>query len=391
MVTLFDWSQKLLLGKVEHLLTEGRYDRQELITWWDQSILTHAKVLVVGAGALGNEVIKNLSLLGIGNITVVDMDSVSTSNLSRCVFFREGDEGSAKSKLVAERAHALNPDVRVTAVVNPVQANGAGWMKNFDLVIGCLDNREARVWINQACRKFGVTWIDGAIEGIRGVVKVFPPSGACYECTLGEVDRAILDKRKACSLLSIEEVASGKVPTTATSSSVVAGLQSQEAVRILSGGTSPLNNRGWFMIGESFDTYIVDYQEDDWCGAHEDYSGFKISHHHIFQSLRQCAESHLQFQEEYEIQFEEMIIRDAQCLDCQIKLELNRLSTSVIAQQIECPACRKTMGLNASQIISCTDPLIDTDLSTLGLAKFDVLTIRNTQEMFRIVFTEEEV
>ena len=374
---------------MDNLLSEGRYDRQELITWWDQSVLSRSKVLVVGAGALGNEVIKNLALLGIGDITVVDMDTVSTSNLSRCVFFREGDEGFQKAELVAERAHALNPEVQVTPVVGYVQSNGVGWMRNFDLVIGCLDNREARVWVNQACRKFGVTWIDGAIEGIRGVVKVFPPTGACYECTLGEVDRSILNKRKACSLLTIEEVATGKVPTTATTSSVIAGLQSQEAIRLLSGGKSPLSNRGCFMIGESFDTYIVEYQEDEWCASHENYTEFISMDVNNYATLKKLAESFLNSDLDYEIQFEEMLVRKGQCFDCNIEKVLNKLSTVLQENDIKCSSCGKTMGLDASQIVTSSDSLVTAELSSFGLAKFDVLTLRNDETTFRVAFSEE--
>jgi len=371
---------------MENLLSEGRYDRQELITWWDQNSLRSAQVLVVGAGALGNEVVKNLTLLGVGNITVVDMDTVSTSNLSRCVFFREGDEGKEKAILVAERASELNPDVQVEAHVSYVQSKGVGWVRNFNLVIGCLDNREARVWVNQACRKFGITWIDGAIEGIRGVVKVFPPSGACYECTLGEVDRSILDKRKACSLLSTEEVLQGKVPTTATTSSVVAGLQTQEAIRLLNGGDSPLKNKGWFLIGESFDTYTVDYVEDEWCLAHEDYRDFIPCVALRSATLRSIVPERIKVANS-EIKFEEMLVRGGQCFDCGFTIAINKMSTALVASDIACPSCSKTMGLDATNVIGGIDAILDITVDELGLATFDVVTIRTETEEIYLALT----
>ena len=358
------------------LLAEGRYDRQELITWWDQAALRSASVLVVGAGALGNEVVKNLALLGVGHLTVVDMDTVSTSNLSRCVLFREGDEGQPKALLVADRARDLNPDVDVDAVVANVQSQGVGWIGEFDVVLGCLDNREARLWVNQACRKFHRTWIDGAIEGIRGVVKVFPPSGACYECTLGEVDRAILAQRKACSLLTSADVELGKVPTTATSSAVVAGLQSQEAVRLLNGGDSPLANRGWFLIGESFDTYVVDYPEDEWCPAHEDYEGLQRSRATRGQSLAEVIAPFRVGTEEYELGFEDLIVRGGRCVECNLGVEIGAIVASLSPTDVECPRCRKALGLDAVQVLSSGDELLDRSLADLGLARFDVVTLR---------------
>ncbi len=206
-------------------LAEDRYDRQRLITWWDQARLRDARVLVVGAGAIGNEVLKNLALLGVGNIHVIDLDTIESSNLARCVLFREEDEGRPKAEVAAFAARALNPDVRVTAHVGNVVLFPLGHLRDFDLAIGGLDNREARRWVNQAARKVGIPWIDGAIEGLAGVVRTFVTDGPCYECTLGEADYALLAQRKSCTLLSAEEIASGRTPTTATTASIVAGIQ----------------------------------------------------------------------------------------------------------------------------------------------------------------------
>src|SRR6202041_3212723 len=96
-------------------LREDRFDRFKLIGWWDQSKLSAAKVLVVGAGALGNEIVKNLALLGIGNILIADMDRVENSNLSRSVLYRESDNGRFKADVAAEAAKSIYPNIRVHA------------------------------------------------------------------------------------------------------------------------------------------------------------------------------------------------------------------------------------------------------------------------------------
>ena len=111
---------------IQVTLEESRYDRQERVSWWDQKRLKEARVLVVGAGALGNEVVKNLVLVGVGNIAVIDMDFIESSNLARCVFFRPEDEGQAKASVLAKRAGELNKDVVITGkkddVVNYLNA-----------------------------------------------------------------------------------------------------------------------------------------------------------------------------------------------------------------------------------------------------------------------------
>src|SRR6185436_8674984 len=95
------------------VLPEDRYARQRLISWWEQERLASAKVLVIGAGALGNEILKNLALLGVGRVFVADLDVVSNSNLSRSVLYRAQDCGRHKVDVAAERAEEIYPDMKV--------------------------------------------------------------------------------------------------------------------------------------------------------------------------------------------------------------------------------------------------------------------------------------
>ena len=134
---------------------QDRYSRLRLISWWRQERLQAARVLVVGAGALGNEVVKNLALLGLGTIYLIDLDEVEPSNLSRSVLFRESDDGGRpKAEVAAQRAGELNPEINVVPIHGDVITDmGLGLFADVDLVIGCLDNREARLWVNRQCWK----------------------------------------------------------------------------------------------------------------------------------------------------------------------------------------------------------------------------------------------
>ena len=213
---------------------EDRYSRLRLIPWWDQEKLKNACILVVGAGAIGNELIKNLALLGIGKILIVDMDKIEQTNLTRSVLFRAGDVGRYKAEVAAERAMELNPDVRAKAFTrNVIDDIGLGLFARVDVALGGLDNREARLAINQSCYKLGKTFIDGAIEALGGFARVFAPPGPCYECTMTEADWRMINQRKSCALLTHEQMAEGKIPTTPTSSSIIAGVQVQEMLKIL--------------------------------------------------------------------------------------------------------------------------------------------------------------
>src|SRR5262245_35713927 len=88
-----------------------RYNRLRLISWWRQDRLRAARVLVVGAGALGNEVVKNLALVGLGTIYLIDYDLVEPSNLSRSVLFRSEDGGQPKAAIAARRARELSREI----------------------------------------------------------------------------------------------------------------------------------------------------------------------------------------------------------------------------------------------------------------------------------------
>jgi adenylyltransferase/sulfurtransferase len=248
---------------------EDRFARFRLIGWWDQARLARARVLVVGAGALGNEILKNLALLGVGNVFIADLDRVENSNLSRSVLYRGGDRGRFKAEAAAQAARDLYPDMNVQAFTgNAAFDLGLGIFRWADVVLAGLDNREARLAINRACWRLNRPWIDGAIEQIQGCARVFVPDGPCYECTMSDLDWKLLQRRRACNLLTREEMEGGKTPTTPTVSSIIAGVQCQETVKLLH-GLPTLAGRGWVVDGLSMDSYVVEYQRKEECYSHD--------------------------------------------------------------------------------------------------------------------------
>lgn len=256
--------------RIDLQASDDRFSRFELIGWWDQRRMARAKALVIGVGALGNEIIKNLALLGVGQILVVDFDKIEHSNLSRSVLFRESDCGRPKADVAAERAQEIYPQLRIEPLhANVVYDLGLGPYRWADVILGGLDNREARVAINRAAAKVGKPWIDGAIERLDGVARVFDPAiGPCYECTMSDVDWKMLEARRSCALLTRSEMEHGKIPTTPTTSSVVAGIQVQEAVKMLH-GLETLSGQGFVFDGAYHQSYVVNYSQLPDCPSHE--------------------------------------------------------------------------------------------------------------------------
>ena len=131
-------------------LSEDRWERQKRISWWDQELLQRSNILVVGAGTLGNEVCKNLALLGVGNVTIIDYDTIEEVNLSRSVLMRSEDKGQKKADIVAKRMKELYENMNTIPLnFDVVYEYGSANYKDFDIVLMTVDNLEARIYINR--------------------------------------------------------------------------------------------------------------------------------------------------------------------------------------------------------------------------------------------------
>lgn len=277
-------------GQEEQIMKEERKtDRQERIPHFRQDVISRAKVLVVGAGATGNEVLKCLALTGFRYVFTVDMDHISTSNLSRTVLFTEKDVGKRKAPLAAERFTGMSID-RGTADYfdgDLCHGLGEGVFRHVDIVIGCLDNEQTRLYVSNICQLLGKPYIDTGIRGFNW--NIFVSSGkdgdACYACTLsarGEM-RALSRIRNSCDVTRRKAAAEGLVPTIGISAAAAAALAVQEAIKILHRDTSAISISGLyaprygymslFTAGENQLRNIKISRRKD-CGHHDNYASF---------------------------------------------------------------------------------------------------------------------
>ena len=199
---------------------------------------SQAKVAVFGCGALGNEVLKNLALLGVGNIWVVDYDTIEKHNLTRSVLFRESDIGRYKAEVVAERVKELNPDSQVHPILGKLEfAFGRGLLREMDVAFGCLDGVGARRELNERCYFAGVPWIDGGIGHNSGNVALFDPrvpETACYQCAMDNFAWEKLNERYPCPRGYLQDnYEEAKIATTIMTASVTAAYQVEVAVQLL--------------------------------------------------------------------------------------------------------------------------------------------------------------
>lgn len=367
--------------------TNSRYHRQELITWWDQEKLLSSSVLVVGAGAIGNEVAKNLALVGVGRVELCDMDVIEHSNLARCVFFGTEHEGMNKAEVLARGIADLNADITAIGHGVPVQRLGIGYIRGFDIVIGALDNREARAWVNQACRKLGKYWIDAAIEGLRGLVRIFGPEGACYACTLSELDYQQMSHRRSCALLAPEEILSGKTPTNATTAAIVAGIQAQEAIKYLTGNSDLMSVIGkvWSYTGDTMDVFVSKYQIDEYCLAHDFYEEMFESRHPM--TLRDAVEQGATKLAGVPIavDFEEDVISLAPCGECGKGSAATKLRSAFALGEGRCADCGRERVGEITTSVSIDSPLLDQPISDFGFPQSDIVSVRSESGRIAVV------
>lgn len=356
---------------------DDRYSRFRLIAWWDQDKLAAAKVLVVGAGALGNEVLKNLALMGVGTTYVIDFDEIEESNLTRSVLFRSRDCGRPKAEVAADALRDINPGVRVKPMLSNVITDvGLGMFRDVDVVIGCLDNREARLWVNRSCWKVNTPWIDGGIQEINGVVKVFqPPDSACYECGMTENDYRLISLRYSCPLLRQEDILSGKVPTAPTISSVVAGLQTQEALKLIH--SMPVE-AGAAMVfnGVANQFYKTAYQRDTDCLSHDTYPeaielplSAANTAKDLFAAIRQQggAEGPLT------LELDRDLVVSLEGASGQSRPVMKPLQLVGMKEAVD--ESGETMRPNIQHNVTDDSPLADQKLSDLGIPPYDIVRV----------------
>ena len=372
------------VGAADSLIIDDqdRYSSLRLISWWRQDRLRSASILVVGAGAVGNEVMKNLALLGLGTIYVIDLDTVERSNLSRSVLFRDHDGGRPKALVAAERSRELNPELTIIPIHGDVMADvGLGLFADVDLVIGCLDNREARLWVNRQCWKTGRPWIDAGIQEIQGVVKVFvPPDSACYECAMTERDYQLLNRRYSCPLLSRDEIASGKVPTAPTIASMMAALEVQEALKLLHGlpvaaGSAHVYNG----VANQFYTTKLPFRSD--CLSHETYPSpveLSIGHKQTAIELFEAVRSHLPGRLHLALDRELVVV--IECERCGWRSEIMRPRLKVKSAEAVCPNCREPARPVFESGIDQESPLAAQPLSRLGIPPYDIVRVDGESE-----------
>jgi adenylyltransferase/sulfurtransferase len=275
------------------------FARQEMILSPGASkLIKNVKILVIGAGAGGNEVLKNLLLMGFGNITIVDFDHIEDSNLSRTTLFRKEDIGKSKANVAAERLTEMalheSPNIRGLHG-NLMTEIGKSIFWENDIVICCVDTQKARAYINDWCVRSNTPFFEMGFSNYDvdicffapedGIVQtdgtrkdklpsddgVFPKLEGEFPVCLREVIgvESFDEKRNTCSGYKAQDVNLTKIPTIQVSAAMAGVLVAMELIKYLDGKDTARNKMLMF-FGRTYRTDIFNYQRNPACHIHEE-------------------------------------------------------------------------------------------------------------------------
>jgi adenylyltransferase/sulfurtransferase len=363
-----------------------RYDRQQRIAGWKQPALSAARVIVAGAGALGNEAIKNLALMGVGHILIIDFDRIELSNLSRAALFLERDVGRAKAEVAAERASQLNPEIQARHINGDLFSDiGLGFYRHADLVIGALDNVAARSQVGLSCGLAGIPFLDGGMWAWGGEVRWFKGGAeTCFECTLSYDDRKFAFERRSCTCFRQldDEQATRITPTTISIAAIIGGLLAQEAAQFLC-GLEIQGGEALVYNGLKRSLHRSTLARDAQCPYHEPYAGvqeleMQAASATVSDILRGvepelAGACSLELGRDFLLSF--------RCSSCGAQEEVNALVNRMDESSSVCPRCGHARQPSIINSVTSDHALAGRSLSELGVPPGEVLVARAGEQL----------
>jgi len=250
---------------------DERYSRQQLIPGWDQLKLDNSSVVLVGVGAIGSYAATVLVSSGIGKLTIIDFDTVEVSNLNRQLLFKDEDVGKSKSETAVQRLKEINPNIEIDFYHKKMEDVSVSVYEQASVIVACLDTFIGRRWINSMAVRVKKPLVMGGMFAFLGNAQVIIPyETACFECQPLVPDEELA---QACSPFGEERKKEREeieveppLPAVATLSSIIGGIMSQEALKLILELGEKLENY-LFYDGLNNATTIIELEKSKECPA----------------------------------------------------------------------------------------------------------------------------
>ena len=366
-----------------------KYTRQIGVKGWDQNKLNNTNIMVLGAGALGNEIVKNLTLTGVNTILIVDFDHVELSNLSRTVLFSLADIGKSKAATLAAAARRLNPLANISYIHGDILTDvGLGFYRHADIIIGATDNIAARTHANTMARLAGRPYLDSGVWAYGGEVRwFFPSDNVCFSCTLSNKDRDDLHKRYSCTGFRQEPEQTGVniIPSTLAPIAIIAGMVQQEVchylfgTRYISGGEVTVYNGLKLSIHQS----ILSGNPD--CPDHDNHAYTDVCM--LAEGIQTLTVSKLlntartDLGENLTLELGRDFLKDLVCYKCKKTEKINEPIVKVPESKSKCQVCGSKRRKNLCTAINSNDDLAMLQLKELGLRAGDIVVVHSEKGM----------
>lgn len=233
------------------------YSRQILLDGWDleaQEKLKLANVLVIGCGGIGCASAELLARAGVGQISLIDADTIEISNLQRQVGFTQKDVGYYKSEVLAKRLKQINPYIQVDFYTEALSVHNAQHLiATQDLVLDGCDNFTTRYLVNQQCVTLGIPLISASAIGFEGQLFMVEGASACYECLFPKAEH------------QTESMRCADTGVLATTPNVMANLQAHHALLYLGLNKTPLKQKLLLWRGLTMQQRILAFEKDSNC------------------------------------------------------------------------------------------------------------------------------
>jgi len=306
--------------------------------------IKYKSLLIIGAGAGGNEILKNLALMGFGYVTIVDDDLIEDSNLSRTTLFSPKDIGKSKAEVAAESLNqiSLHESPSIQGIHGKIQDVGKKIFMDHDIVVSCVDTMNARAYINDWCVRLGKPLFEMGFEEFVIQISFFPNEHVSDPCMRGLIGTGDFSgKRQSCSNLKVEDNDLEHIPTIQVAAAFAGVFVATEIILYLK-GESRLKNKMLQYSAAYHRIMLLDVPKNKNCHLHEEVQYKKhfsrlTPEHTVKELLMELAS---EYNHDYFIKWNDEFIFSMDCEECRREIPIRKFKSMVYDDERWCETCR---------------------------------------------------